>query len=72
MTYLCFSLILIFLFQQQDHESKAAMKRQDEVRLLNNRKQPEDLPRFTEVGFKKVTVPDDVWEIVKTYYEGNK
>lgn len=44
----------------------------DEGRLVNNRRQPEGLPRFTEVGFKKITVPDDVWDLIKTYYEENK
>ncbi|CAN0367552.1 unnamed protein product, partial [Hapterophycus canaliculatus] len=44
----------------------------DQGRLVNNRQQPVGLPRFTEVGFKKITVPDDVWDLVKTYYEENK
>lgn len=44
----------------------------DEGRLVNNRRQPEGLPRFTKVGFKKSKVPDDVWDLIKTYYEENK
>lgn len=44
----------------------------DQGRLVNNKQQPVGLPRFTEVGFKKITVPDDVWDLVKTYYEENK
>lgn len=39
---------------------------------MENRKQPNELPRFTEVGFKKCRVPDDVWDLIKTYYEDNK
>ncbi|CAB1116535.1 unnamed protein product [Ectocarpus sp. CCAP 1310/34] len=56
----------------QDVASRNARKQMDQGRLVNNRKQPEGLPRFTEVGFKKTTVPDDVWDLVKTYYEENK
>lgn len=44
----------------------------DEGRKVNNERQPKGLPRFTEVGFKKITVPDHVWDLVKTYYEENK
>ena len=44
----------------------------DERRLATNREQQEGLPHFTSVGFKKTTVPDDVWDLMKTYYEENK
>lgn len=44
----------------------------DQGRLVNNKKQPEGLPRFTKVGFKKTIVPDGVWDLVKSYYEENK
>ncbi|CAM9872585.1 unnamed protein product [Pylaiella littoralis] len=56
----------------QDTTSKNARQQMDKGRLANNRIQPAGLPRFTEVGFKKVTVPDEVWDLVKTYYEENK
>lgn len=57
---------------QADVDFKKALKRHDEGRVSNNRRQPEGLPRFTDVGFKKSRVPDDVWDVLKTYYEENK
>lgn len=56
----------------KDNASVKARKQMDDGRLVNNRKQPEGLPQFTSVGFKKITVPDDVWDLIKTYYEENK
>ncbi|CAM9512269.1 unnamed protein product [Pylaiella littoralis] len=55
-----------------EKEWQDTWKYQDQSRMANNRVQPAALPRFTDVGFKKVTVPDDVWDMVKTYYEENK
>lgn len=57
---------------QSDSASVKARKQMDDGRLVNNRRQPEGLPQFTSVGFKKTTVPDDVWDLMKTYYEENK
>lgn len=57
---------------QQDRASQEARRQHDQGRLLNNKRQPEGLPRFTEVGFKKMRVPDDVWDVVMTYYDDNK
>ncbi|CAM9548394.1 unnamed protein product [Chrysoparadoxa australica] len=31
-----------------------------------------ELPTFTEMGFKKVKVPDEPWDIIMSYYEANK
>lgn len=62
----------LFFCKQNDPESQNARKNMDNGRLANNRNQPVGLPRFTEVGFKKMRVPDDVWDLVKTYYEENK
>mmetsp|Transcript_11376 Transcript_11376/g.16920 ORF Transcript_11376/g.16920 Transcript_11376/m.16920 type:complete len:468 (-) Transcript_11376:74-1477(-) len=44
----------------------------DKFRLSNNVVQPQGLPRFTEVGFKKIRVPDDVWDTIISYYRNNK
>lgn len=76
-----FSFIFFFFFSfvffclawaQSDRASIQARKQMDDGRLVNNKRQPEGLPRFTAVGFKKTRVPDDVWDLVKTYYEENK
>lgn len=64
--------VLLFSCKQNDPESQNARKNMDNGRLANNKNQPAGLPRFTEVGFKKITVPDDVWDLVKAYYEENK
>lgn len=64
---------LIFSYTaQSDSDSMKARNQMDDERQVNNRMQPDGLPRFTSVGFKKISVPDDVWDLVKTYYEENK
>jgi len=45
---------------------------QNEDRRQTNRIQPQNLKNFTELGFEKRKIPDDVWELLRSYYENNK
>ncbi|KAG5178579.1 hypothetical protein JKP88DRAFT_79394 [Tribonema minus] len=55
-----------------DEEEIRAREQNEKFRVRNNVQQPVGLPRFTDVGFKKIRVPDDVWDMLVTYYRQNK
>mmetsp|Transcript_5193 Transcript_5193/g.7800 ORF Transcript_5193/g.7800 Transcript_5193/m.7800 type:complete len:252 (-) Transcript_5193:66-821(-) len=55
-----------------DKEEIQNQKRGEKFRLQNNIDQPKRLPNFTEIGFKKIRVPDDVWDALLTFYRFNK
>ncbi len=41
-------------------------------RAHHNLVQPQIVPHFTKMGFEKRKVPDDLWKIIKDFYEANK
>lgn len=44
----------------------------EDARLEMNRNQPRVQHNYTEMGFKKMKVPADVWEPIITFYNANK
>lgn len=43
-----------------------------EIRETRNIEQVKIVPKFTQVGFKKMRCPEEVWEIASSFYEANK
>jgi len=51
---------------------KAACDSTEIARINQNFQQPKGEHNYTEVGFRKLRVPDHVWEIVSEFWEANK
>jgi hypothetical protein len=41
-------------------------------RAHHNEVQPRLAPHFTKIGFEKRKIPDDLWKIIKDFYDANK
>ena len=44
----------------------------ERARLAMNRDQPKTQHNYTEVGFKKMKVPAEIWEPIKNFFDENK
>lgn len=52
--------------------SKSECDATERARIAMNLEQPKNQHNYTEIGFKKTRVPDDVWGDIQKFYEENK
>lgn len=44
----------------------------EEDRVAMSLRQPQAMQNYTEMGFKKIKTPPEVWNLIKTFWEKNK
>lgn len=52
--------------------SKSECDATERARMEQNREQPRSQHNYTEIGFKKTRVPDDLWREILEFYEDHK
>jgi hypothetical protein len=52
--------------------SRAECDGNERARINMNLDQPRSQHNYTEIGFKKTRVPDDIWQEIISFYEANK
>lgn len=55
-----------------DHASRSACDATERARVAMNLEQPPTQFNYTEIGFKKTRVPDDIWAEILKFWEANK
>ena len=52
--------------------NKRACDRSEEDRVAMSLRQPKAMQNYTEMGFKKIKTPPDVWKLIKEFWDMNK